>query len=374
MSAATYPILAGAPVPIAAGAQGVLTLYNSDITETVYLSENPDNRGFPLAPGSSMTWDQGKTLYAYVDAGATVQLVVLDNGGTITNTGAIAQQILAGGLADQIAASIVGSALAGAIADAIAIQGAPPLDVNALVASGSTPAEASVLPTIDVSQYQSITLTMVEAVVIGDPKTAPLPRKVNLVWEMPDGNATHSETVYLTDDHATESGAFMSYQTPVKNGRLSIAIGATAQGMGASIIYRVIGSYKAVSRPRYTNRSAYWGGAGSTIGGIGTDNFVSWRWGAAAGTNQFAYPTSKAGSASLSFRSGTTLTAGTLTCFLIDIEANEVLAAVTIAPAQGTTPTTVPIILPNRPVKLQIIGGATMAPAVTGLATLVYAD
>jgi hypothetical protein len=123
MSVQTYTINLTQPVGIYPAGQGEpVTVMNNETARTVLLSDLPGSTGFPLSAGSSMTWDAGKALYAWVeDATKPVVLVVLDNGGSITNAAAIAQQIIAGGLADQIAASITASSLASQIGGAVPV-------------------------------------------------------------------------------------------------------------------------------------------------------------------------------------------------------------------------------------------------------------
>jgi hypothetical protein len=126
------------------GAQSALTLNNADNSATIYVAENPGLNGFPLLPGMTIGWDSGRPLWAWADVGTAPILYALDNAGQIVNPKAIADLILAGGLAS-------------AIASAISLQGVPVVDKPVILYdSGITAAFNFSAGPIDVSKYASV--------------------------------------------------------------------------------------------------------------------------------------------------------------------------------------------------------------------------
>lgn len=110
-------------------------------TETIYLASSPITataQGFPLGSGSSMVWDANRALYAFAVAGS---LGVSDNSGNIFDASSVAAELLASGLAADIAAEI-------------AVGGAPPLPLHDVLFSGV--ATAGVPIQLDVSKYSSL--------------------------------------------------------------------------------------------------------------------------------------------------------------------------------------------------------------------------
>ena len=112
--------IAGRTVIYPSGLQSALTLKNVG-AETVYLDSqaNVNTGGFPLGVNSSMVWDANRPLYAYAGNG---QLLVSENSGNLFDAQAVAAEIIAGGLAGDIAAQI-------------ALNGAPPIDKMTLLAA-----------------------------------------------------------------------------------------------------------------------------------------------------------------------------------------------------------------------------------------------
>ena len=112
--------IAGRTVIYPSGLQSALTLKNVG-AETVYLDSqaNVNTGGFPLGVNSSIVWDANRPLYAYAGNG---QLLVSENSGNLFDAQAVAAEIIAGGLAGDIAAQI-------------ALNGAPPIDKMTLLAA-----------------------------------------------------------------------------------------------------------------------------------------------------------------------------------------------------------------------------------------------
>ena len=96
--------IAGRTAIYPSGLQSALTLKNVG-AETVYLDSkaNVNMGGFPLGVNSSIVWDANRPLYAYADNG---QLLVSENSGNLFDAQAVAAEIIAGGLAGDIAAQI----------------------------------------------------------------------------------------------------------------------------------------------------------------------------------------------------------------------------------------------------------------------------
>lgn len=135
----TYTITGPTPINPTA-LQAAVTVRNLG-TETLYLSSSPitsASSGFPLGSGSSMVWDAGRPLYAYATNGA---MGVSDNSGNLFDASAVASELLASGLAGQIASQI-------------AISGAPPLPLHDVLFSGVVTAGVPVQ--LDVSKYSSL--------------------------------------------------------------------------------------------------------------------------------------------------------------------------------------------------------------------------
>lgn len=149
MSITSYPIVtAYFSVVLPTGLPTELTLYNLSTTETLNINDSTNGSGFPLSPGASVSWDAGKPLYASCATSAT--LVVMDNGGTISNPATLAKLIVSSGLGQSVA-------------DAVAISGAPSIDSpNAFpqYTGGPTGINKAVY---DISRYQSAHLYLFAA-------------------------------------------------------------------------------------------------------------------------------------------------------------------------------------------------------------------
>ena len=105
----TIPLQAsGVTVPIyPSGRQDSVTLYNAGDAVAFVDSQPQAASGYPLSPGSTLSWDAKRPLYAACAKGAPTSLLVTDNGGAVFDASAIAGQILSQGLAQSIASSIL---------------------------------------------------------------------------------------------------------------------------------------------------------------------------------------------------------------------------------------------------------------------------
>lgn len=87
ISPGTFPVGAGAPVPIYPyGLQDAITVTNQG-TVTVYLSNDPVlSGGYQVEAGRSIGWEAGRKLYAYTTTGDTVIQIVE---GSVTGQGSV---------------------------------------------------------------------------------------------------------------------------------------------------------------------------------------------------------------------------------------------------------------------------------------------
>jgi hypothetical protein len=137
MATQTITISSKNPVQILTNANlTTSTIANLDATNSVYLGSDPSGTsgGFELTAGSVISWDMERALYAFV-LGSPVKMVVLDNGGNFNNGVAVANALIASGLATAIANAIVASALAANTATAVATSSLANNTANATAAS-----------------------------------------------------------------------------------------------------------------------------------------------------------------------------------------------------------------------------------------------
>lgn len=246
MSVSTYVVTGTSPVQVHNdGYPETTTVYNKDTANTVYLLEYPQgfSTGFPLGPGSTITWDKGKALYLCCDnAATTINVVVADNGGTLTDAGAIAGQIIAQGLATDIATQI-------------SLTGAPPIDVNTIIKNIAFTTNTTSTYSIDVpnvEQYQSVTIWAV------DEGNASLRRDISVQHGVLSGAvlALYYDEGFGIVDQGPGSGylgGYTTYRTSTKQQDLRVNVGPS--GAATTVHFIVTGSYKAVDRPEYINRS-----------------------------------------------------------------------------------------------------------------------
>jgi hypothetical protein len=248
VSADTYPITDVIPNYIGQTTDTVI-IVNVDPANTVYLSDTATTqKGFPLDPGSTLSWDAGRPLYAYLtDATKPASIVLTKNQGQYTSTKAIATALLQSGLASQIAADIQ-------------LKGAPPIDPLATIFTDVHPVAGGAAYNsawINVGGYQSITFRIAEET--GTVYASPLPRRVTLWWSDSSGGIPFAEEAFFISD--TNGGAFGSltafttYRTSVKDAWVQIQWEATARA--ATLKTWLTGSYKTLSRPEYTLQSGY---------------------------------------------------------------------------------------------------------------------
>lgn len=145
----TFDVRGNVPVAVAASPlPEPLTVLNMAVETVIYLSGEPGNKGFPLSPGSTMTWDSGQRLYITCDDGSVARIGVVYNGGQIIDSRALAQQIVSAGLAEEIATKI-------------SLAGVPTIDRPKIIADinqASTPSGGNaIVEGYDVTGYATLT-------------------------------------------------------------------------------------------------------------------------------------------------------------------------------------------------------------------------
>jgi len=129
----TYPITTTTFSPVLInGLPTPLTLFNSSTSLTININDTSGGNGYPMAPGSTVSWDAGKPLFASCSNKA--DLVVLDNAGNIDNPQILAQLIVDSGLGQAVANALVASSLAANIGGAVPV---PPSAASIGAAVGS---------------------------------------------------------------------------------------------------------------------------------------------------------------------------------------------------------------------------------------------
>ena len=245
-----YPVTATVTPIYESGQQTATTVKNAGLV-TVYLGTGTSLsvlNGYALGPGSAVTWDAKKPLYAVCMPGASSTLSTLDNGGNLFDASAVAAQIQ--------------------------VSGAPPIDPMATVVHDVTNVAANAsynTAWFYVGGYQSITLRLVEATT--SVYAAPLPRRVTVWWsDSANGIPFAEEGFFVSDTDDNPFGGiscFTTYRTAVKDSWIQVQWAATARA--ASLETYISGSYKTLSRPEYTHQTAYgalpagWGGYGNAL-------------------------------------------------------------------------------------------------------------
>jgi hypothetical protein len=318
--------------------QGPVTIYNAIGGATCYVDNedplgNPTN-GIPLTAGSSLPWDGDQALY--IVCPTSTQVVISDNSQTGTDAGAVASQLIAQGLATDIA-------------NAIALTGAPPIDkfapLPSLPLTLATLNGAVTSASIDVSAYQSISVLA---------KTSnPGPTnntRVNVNWCDSLGNVLFTEYFFVgnggqTISNMTVRGAMVYFSL--------INLGA-----GVPVVLTAYGSYKSLA-----SNYALVAGAGTTTGvldGGAAYGVSTWSGNIPASTTWTCQPDVIAGPVDLAMRYTNTNTTGFARILRIP---TTIFGLTTyLAEGAGTAPMpTVPgqqtlesIYLPAMPVELSI--------------------
>ena len=337
-----------------AGESSDTVVFNTGST-TVYVDSDftvTPGTGIPVRAGSNITWAAGVPLYAVTDPGNTGTLAFNDGAGAMFDAGGVANQLIAQGLAGQIAAQI-------------AVSGAPPIDVNAVILSTSFPSVAGtdkILAALDVSRYQSLSVRVSEV----DTSTgAPVARQVEMDWLDTSGTNqrdTDGFAITGTNNAATaDAGIYGTYQTPVRGPDMQLRIRGNSKA-GTTINVTVTGSYKSLASPRYVMRSAYWNSAGNdTFSGKAFDNFAGFYLANTPGnTTRNFYPPVKSGQAEFTWDAQGPSTAG-IQVVVQDLDSGIVLynSGQQVAPGSAgsvgaVVPQTTSLIIPNRPLQFWV--------------------
>lgn len=342
MSANQYLVSDVAPITVHNSDYPYTTMvFNSSTKDTLYLSENPNNNGFPLSPGSSISWDSGKALYLYVNSGVSLYATVVDNGGNLTDAGAIAAQIQ--------------------------ISGAPPVDPMTILYEGQLTSIITGVstPSIDTSKYQSISvfISTDTGALATDPQDF---EDITLTWSINNSSIdidnfraydSNNNTIILgVGSTTTDYIGGCTYICATKGPSLILSTFGSTNG--ATITIRIVGSYKTVNTPHYTQHSNY--GAipqfGMSENSNGYNKVALYNGNKIAGTSVF-YPTIYNGNATL-FVFAATVTA--LVNVVISDTVLNVPINTTLLPVSGINSfANTNIIIPSNSVNIRIAGIAT---------------
>ncbi len=328
----------------------------------VYLSDQSSfsvATGIALGPGSTILWDDGRDLYLLATAALPTTVNVYANSGGIFDAGAIASQIIAQGLA-------------GDIADLIELQGAPPINISdpiALLQFTTTGADFTSI-VYDVAKYQSVTYFL------GDAEGAfavPLPRKVTFQWLDLTGTVViASDVVYITGTNGNLAGT-LNINTqgaiPVRSSKLRVVYSATARTGTTAQIF-INGSYRTLDYIRYKNATGYFG-AGSwidTTGGDINDGF-QWMNGAKVAGAAVEYPSSRAGYVQMQL-AATNVAVAALEAIILDLVDGKRIASLQVPILAATSVVVDQFILPNIPISISLTNAATAASVAVSLTYL----
>lgn len=219
------------------------TIYNIGST-TVYLNTDTQptgpTDGAPLSPGSVVPWDSGASLYAVCPTAGSI--FVSDNSGVPFDAGAIAEQILDQGLAQDIA-------------NAISITGTPPIDNLSVINDSGLFGGGSgyVSAPVSAAGWQSIAMTFSN----GFP-TRINPGRVSVQWYATQ--ALNATDILGYDEFFVGTGTLTSFTTPVRGPWFQINVDGGG-GVGGGGQLKTYGSYKAIASTLYRGQ-----GNGSTFG------------------------------------------------------------------------------------------------------------
>jgi len=340
MSVQSYTVSTTSPIAIfPSGLQLSQLIRNSSTTNHVFLSNLPSGTGFDLGPGSSISWDAGKPLYASVTANRPVTLSILDSGGPLFDASAVAAQIQ--------------------------VSGAPPIDVNKTLISlfnANLIVDVVTIDVGDVSQYQSVTVIVTEHMAV--PPAVPIPREILLEWNTPTTNDVYIESFWTIDDN-NKFGAPVAYQTAVRGSNLLLTLGWNSQTT-SSVDVVVIGSYKAVERAHYSHQDQWFKPPIGALKANGSSNIAA----DAPTSTTFAatvnkYPPSRGNTCTM------TVTVATVATVRLEVDISDLNSdarlQTLIFPISAVLQTqSATFNIPNKPLRLRYNGNGAV---VTGLQT-----
>lgn len=228
---------------------GDTTLYNESQT-TIYVGEYPNRNGFPLTAGMTLTWQGGKDLYAYMDAPGTVAILdVVDNGGMISSPAAIAQQLIASGLATDIAQDILATGIVA-------------IDVPVVLYTHTDTTSNIGSPDIDISRYNSVVVQISESDVNTPTPAAATTRQVFCHFFAPTVAGYPAEMKRVAGTYlgggSTSGGSQWIAELPALGSLLAVSVIGDDSAMGAvATTLQVLGSYRTLTKPAILTDNYY---------------------------------------------------------------------------------------------------------------------
>ena len=237
----------------------------NDGTQYVWLGNDSTvniNTGFPLGPGSNKLWEGRQALYAICAPGLATSLRIIDNNGAMFDVTNVAGQILAQGLAGQIA-------------NAINVVGVPPIDrpevvyadVIHLAMAGNFDT-----PIIDAAAFNSVTIDVNE--VNGAAGSCAVARYF-YVWTYADA----AGAVFMSGDVYSymPSGGYVLITPNMLKGPY-IQLSFPALGAGAAfgdITINIVGSYRSTGSQARVEIANQMAGSGFTIASGDFGNWIA---------------------------------------------------------------------------------------------------
>ena len=379
MGAASYPISSTQPVPIyPGGKQAPVMLYNQDVSDTIYVSDIPSGlSGFPLGPGDTITWDGDKSLYAWIgSAGLVANLIVLDNGGSISSARAIADQIIQAGLADDIATSIVASSLAGNIGGQVAGSALPSNTANAIKIAGVPIIDSPVIlanrkivtwdinnPTpvlnYNISAFQSVSIR------IDAPSTGTLaPDQWIINFGFYSDTPSNNGILIASYEYVLDFNYSASHTIELPAIAKNMYVDVSQQAGLNNLVMSIVGSYRPIDKPvAYMNSFR---GTPPPIGAVYGDpseNYFSWQLNMTASGVFDEYPPIKSGPAIMSVKYGSVVTTGFAAVELKDAASGGHIATdFSVLNGKANVTTTTRVNIPNRPIVIRASSTSSLAP------------
>ena len=326
MSANQYLVSATAPITVHNSDYPYATMvFNSSTVDTLYLSENPNNNGFPLSPGSSISWDAGKALYLYVNSGVSLFATVVDNGGNLTDAGAIAAQIQ--------------------------ISGAPPVDNPKILFNGDASQLGGGGTLYNISAYQTLNFSY-----SGTLSSNAVTDLVSVyITQFSDATL---ETVWSTTYIVLGKGK-VEGSIPLRGSILVIQ--CYLNGVQISVPDQghvsLTASYRNIKQSAMLYPGTIIGSSPNCVVddlgmNTGSDNYTGWTWSVVnANETRTDYPSFKPGPCQVVFILNLPVTAGTVICSVTDAETGRKIATTQFS--TGVIGTNLSFIAPNRAIGIQ---------------------
>lgn len=355
MSITTYPINTPNFSPVLVnGLPSSLTLYNSSTSLSIVINDSSAGNGYPMAPGSTISWDAGKALYA--SCTGTANLVVLDNAGNIDNPQILAQLIVDSGLGQSVA-------------DALKVTGVPVFNVTdelyrdtVVVPSGGFDSSLS----FDVSAYNSVNINV--NVSVGS-----VPYRdysVNASWTSLNG------TIVGEDLYRAVDGVFQ-INIPTRAAQLTLYLGNLNNPASIGFQVTVNGSHSVLPKRDVLLVTGSFPQSAPSLGYVNApeSNFIAWGHTIAANATMDQVPSLRPGRAQITVRVSQNITAGVMQFYVFDRELSSVLLYRKQVPVgSGLFTSSDVVYLPNRQCTFRMTGDAALAPNVSAYMAVTYLD